>query len=397
MSRIDQLIARHCPHGVEHRELAEIGVVIRGKRFVKEDMRDAGTPCIHYGEIYTRYGTSADQAFSFVDTGHAKRLRRAQHGDVIIASAGERVDEIGKAVAWLGGEEVVIHDACYAFSSPMDPHYVAYFFQSELFRVQIRRYVSSSKISSVSTQDIGRVRIPVPPMVVQREIATILHKMELLNFELEAELAARKRQYDHYRSVLLASARHRRVEIGEFGRVAMCKRIFKHQTKSYGAVPFYKIGTFGKVANAFISRELFEEYRDSFPFPRRGDVLISAAGTIGRVVTYDGGDAYFQDSNIVWIEHDESVVTNAYLRHCFGAIEWAATSGGTIKRLYNSTILRTAIAVPSLDEQRQIVAVLDGIDSLVSDRSAGLPAEIAARRTQYEYYRDKLLTFEGAA
>ena len=102
--------------------------------------------------------------------------------------------------------------------------------------------------------------------------------------------------------------------LGDIGEVKMCKRIFNYQTKDNGDIPFYKIGTFGKEPDAFISRELFNEYRNKYSFPTVGSVLISAAGTIGRLVVFDGTDSYFQDSNIVWIENNNQVISNEYLR-----------------------------------------------------------------------------------
>ena len=96
----------------------------------------------------------------------------------------------------------------------------------------------------------------------------------------------------------------------------MCKRILKNQTTSEGDIPFYKIGTFGKKADAFISRQLFEEYKEKYSFPKKGTILISASGTIGRTVVYDGEPAYYQDSNIIWLEHDESKILNSYLYYC---------------------------------------------------------------------------------
>jgi len=175
----------------------------------------------------------------------------------------------------------------------------------------------------------------------------------------------------------------------------MCKRVFKSDTTPEGDVPFFKIGTFGGEPDAFISRTLYEEYRARYPFPKKGDVLISAAGTIGRALPYDGKPAYFQDSNIVWIANDESLATNAFLRHWYRVIDWT-TDGGTIQRLYNQNIRRARIPLPALEQQARIVAILDKFDALVNDLSVGLPAELAARRAQYEHYRDKLLTFEEA-
>jgi type I restriction enzyme S subunit len=167
----------------------------------------------------------------------------------------------------------------------------------------------------------------------------------------------------------------------------------KAQTNTEGGVPFYKIGTFGKDANAYITQQLFDEYKDKYSFPKKGDILISAAGTIGRTVVYDGEPAYFQDSNIVWIDNDEKLVCNEFLKYCYDSAPWQISEGGTIPRLYNDNLLNAVITIPTLDEQKRIVKVLDRFDSLCNDINDGLPAEIEARQKQYEYYRDKLLTF----
>ena len=184
------------------------------------------------------------------------------------------------------------------------------------------------------------------------------------------------------------------IELGMIGKVSMCKRILKSETNTENGVPFYKIGTFGKHADAYISREKFEEYKTRYSYPKKGDVLISAAGTIGRTVVYNGEDAYYQDSNIVWIANDEQIVLNSYLRYVYQLQPWVASNGGTIARLYNDNISRAKVRIPSLREQARIVHILDCFDALTTDIAHGLPAEIEARRKQYEYYRDKLLTFK---
>ncbi len=182
--------------------------------------------------------------------------------------------------------------------------------------------------------------------------------------------------------------------MGDIGRVSMCKRIMKAETSPDGEVPFFKIGTFGREPDAYISQEKYDEYRKAYSHPKKGDVLISAAGTIGRTVIYGGEPAYYQDSNIVWIDNDEKQVLNKYLFYCYSMKPWAVSNGGTIARLYNDNISKAKIPVPPLEEQERIVTILDRFDTLCNDLASGLPAEIEARRKQYEYYRDKLLTFK---
>lgn len=155
-------------------------------------------------------------------------------------------------------------------------------------------------------------------------------------------------------------------KIGDIAKVCMCKRIFAEQTSETEEIPFYKIGTFGKKADAYISRELYEEYKQRFSFPNVGDILISAAGTLGRVVVFDGQDSYFQDSNIVWLDINKNMLTNQYLYHYYKIIKWASSEGSTIARLYNGIICDTNIALPGVEEQNIIAEKLSDIDQLIS-------------------------------
>ncbi|WQZ71670.1 restriction endonuclease subunit S [Helicobacter pylori] len=152
-----------------------------------------------------------------------------------------------------------------------------------------------------------------------------------------------------------------KVRLGDIGKPCMCKRVMKHQTTPYGEIPFYKIGTFGNTADAFISKKLFLEYKTKYSFPKKGDILISASGTIGRAVIYDGKPAYFQDSNIVWIDNDETLVKNDFLFYVYSNIKWN-TEHTTILRLYNDNFRNTLIPLPPLNEQIAIANVLSGLD-----------------------------------
>ena len=154
-------------------------------------------------------------------------------------------------------------------------------------------------------------------------------------------------------------------KLGDIGSVAMCRRIFKHQTGESGDIPFFKIGTFGGTPDAFIPNELFENFKSKYPYPKKGDILISASGSIGRTVVFTGTKEYFQDSNIVWLKHDDSI-TNLFLRHLYLVVRWAGIEGSTIKRLYNDNILNTEILLPSVQEQVKIALILDQIDNLIT-------------------------------
>ena len=154
-------------------------------------------------------------------------------------------------------------------------------------------------------------------------------------------------------------------KLGELGKVSMCKRVFKSETSEIGEIPFYKIGTFGEVADSYISKSLFEEYRGKYPYPKVGDILISASGSIGRTVVYTGKAEYFQDSNIVWLDHGGKI-DNRFLLAFYSVVKWAGIEGSTIKRLYNENILNTQICLPSLSEQEAVGNLFRKFDSLIS-------------------------------
>lgn len=155
--------------------------------------------------------------------------------------------------------------------------------------------------------------------------------------------------------------------LGKVGEVSMCKRIMKHQTNDVGGVPFFKIGTFGGIADAYIDKDLFCEYKKKYSYPNIGDILLSAAGTIGRLVVFDGNDAYFQDSNIVWVSNNEKLVINKYLYYLYRIIKWRTSEGGIVSRLYNNEIRKTEIVIPPFEEQKKIAEILGTWDRAIEE------------------------------
>ena len=357
MNTIKQLIDKYCPDGVEYKKLGEIADIGTGS----QDRKDA----VDNG-MYPFYVRSKD----------VLRIDKYLFDEEAIIIPGE--GGIGDIFHYVKGK-YGLHQRAYRVhlsDTSILTKYLYYYFSSSFKKFIFNKAVSAT-VTSIRKPMLEKFEVPVPPIPVQREIVRILDSFTSLEAELEAELEARREWKT----------------LGEIGEVCMCKRIMKNQTNAEGCIPFYKIGTFGKKADAFISEELYEEYKQKYSFPRKGEVLISAAGTIGRAVIYDGEPAYFQDSNIVWIANDESLVLNKYLYYFYSVADWRL-EGGTIKRLYNNNLKAVKIPLPSLSTQRRIVSILDRFESLVNDITTGLPAEIAARRQQYEYYRDQLLSFK---
>lgn len=185
-------------------------------------------------------------------------------------------------------------------------------------------------------------------------------------------------------------------KIGEIGKVSMCKRILKNQTSVVGDIPFFKIGTFGKKADAYISKEIYDEYVGKYSFPKKGDILLSASGTIGRRVIYDGKPAYFQDSNIVWIANDEREVLNEYLYKFYGYCNWNPSKGATISRLYNEDLRNIIISFPkSLEEQQTIVAKLDQAFAAIDQAKANIEKNIANAKELFQSKLNQIFSQKG--
>lgn len=188
--------------------LSEVGKFTRGKRFVKADSVDEGTPCIHYGELYTYYGVATEKAKSYLDPSLASKLRFANTGDVIIVAAGENDTDIGVGVVWEGKERIAVHDACYIFSHEQNPKYISYYLRSSFYHSQIKRYVADGKVCSLSSDGIGKATLPLIPLEAQNDI---VEEIDLINNfcnekdkGILREISMRKQQYDYYKRQLLS-------------------------------------------------------------------------------------------------------------------------------------------------------------------------------------------------
>ena len=347
------------------KKLGELGTIVRGKGIRRNETVDRGLPCIRYGEIYTSYNYILDCPHSFVSKDVFARCPKIKEGDVVFTLTGENKDEIAKALAYLGKDEIAAGGDLAIWSKHgCDPKFLAYMMYAPKLIEAKARASNGDIIVHASVKKMQEIDIPLPPLSEQKRIVAKIdaafEKIDKLKANAERNL---KNAKELFQSALDEAMRPKpgwvEKRLGEVGPVCMCKRILKSETNESGGVPFYKIGTFGKTPNAYISEETYRRYRELYKFPRKGEILISAAGTIGRTVVYDGEPAYFQDSNIVWIANDETKVSNAYLQWYYKTSPWCVTKGATIPRLYNDNITSAAIAIPPIAEQRQIVKRLD--------------------------------------
>jgi type I restriction enzyme S subunit len=193
----------HLPMGYEG-----VGEFIRGGGLQKKDFTEIGVGCIHYGQIYTYYGTYTDKTKTYVSEDFFKKARKAKSGDLVIATTSENDEDVCKAVAWLGHEEIAVSsDAC-IYRHNLNPKYVSYFFQTEQFQKQKRQYITGTKVRRVNADDLAKILIPIPPAAQQERIVAILDKFDALTSSitegLPREIALRQKQYGYYRDLLLS-------------------------------------------------------------------------------------------------------------------------------------------------------------------------------------------------
>jgi len=192
---------------VEYKTLGEVGELIRGNGLQKKDFTETGVGCIHYGQIYTYYGTFANKTKSFVSKELAKSLKKANNGDLVITSTSENIEDVCKAVAWLGDDEIVTGGHATIFKHHENPKYLSYYFQTQNFSDQKKKYAKGTKVIDVSAKDLAKIKIPVPLLAEQNRIVSILDKFDALvndiSIGLPAELKARRQQYEYYRGKLL--------------------------------------------------------------------------------------------------------------------------------------------------------------------------------------------------
>ncbi len=199
----DGMMAMADKAGISVVTISELGTITRGKRFVRDDVRESGQPCIHYGDMYTYYGTKANKTKTFLDKDFQKKMRYAHKGDVVIVGAGENDYDIGVGLVWVGDEPAAVHDACYILEHKQDPMYISYYLRSNIYHQQLRQFVSSGKISSFSAEGLGKVYIPIQPLEKQHSIVRTLDAFDSYITKLEKLIALREKQYEYYREKLL--------------------------------------------------------------------------------------------------------------------------------------------------------------------------------------------------
>ena len=375
---------------VEWLSLGELGDFIRGNGLQKKDFVESGFPAIHYGQIYTRYGLSADKTFTYVLPELANKLRKAQKNDLLLATTSENDEDVVKPLAWLG-DNVAISGDMMLFRHEQNVKYLAYFFQSEIFQTQKMKYITGAKVRRVSSGDLSKIKIPIPcsnnpekSLTIQSEIVRILDKFTALTAELTAELNMRKKQYNYYRDQLL-SFDEGEVEwktLGEIihmraGQHIPASKINSSQTDEYSYPCFGGNGVRGFVKDKSHDGE---------------HLLIGRQGALCGNVQRMKGSFYATEHavvvtvtdaiNIDWAFH---VLTVMNLNQYASQSAQPGLAVGKIQSL--------KIPLPPVNAQKKNAEILDKFETLTASIAEGLPREIELRQQQYEYYRDLLFSF----
>lgn len=335
-------------------------------------------PYIEVGVIrntnFTKDGELDDSDIAYLEVEKKQfENRKLTYGDIILEkSGGGPKQPVGRVVIFNKKEgDFSFSNFTSAIrvkkSSELDFNFLYRFlFFSYISGITEKMQSHSTGIRNLDSKLYKNIEIPFPPLPEQHRIVKLLdevfEKTTKAKENAEKNLNNSKELFESYLQSVFANPGEDWDEktLGDIGKPSMCKRILKHQTSSVGEIPFYKIGTFGKTPNAFISKEIYNEFRTKYSFPKKGDILISASGTIGRRVRYDGEPAFFQDSNIVWISNDEKQVLNDYLYVFYEFCDWQPSKGATIARLYNSNLTSIKIVFPkSIGVQKEIIKKLD--------------------------------------
>ena len=374
---------------VEWLRLGEIGELVRGNGLPKTDFTENGVPAIHYGQIYTYYGNETVQTLSFVSSETAKKLKKVNKGDVVITNTSENLEDVGKALLYLGEAQAVTggHATIFKPDPKILGKYFVYCTQHSFFFDAKRKLAKGTKVIDVSATDMAKIKFPIPcpdnskkSLEIQAEIVRILDAMTAHTAELTAELTARKKQYDYYRDKLL-SFEEGEVEWSALGEVARIKNGKDHKSLSEGSIPVYGSGGIMRYVNKY-----------AYDQP---SVLIPRKGSLGNLFYID--KPFWNVDTIFYTEVNDSIIKPKFLYYFLTTAKLGEMNqAGGVPSQTQSVLNKLMIPVPSLEVQSRIVAILDKFDALTSSLTEGLPREIELREKQYAYYRDLLLSFPGA-
>ena len=361
---------------VEWKKLGDICDIIRGNGVQKTDFVEKGVGCIHYGQIYTHYGPFTYTTNKFVSKEVFEKARKASKGDIIMTDTSENVEDICKSVAYLGEEDIAVSNHALILKHKQNPKFLTYSTLTDSFLIQKKKYVVGAKVSSIKPEYLAQIKIYLPSLSEQTRIVGILDTFTASIENLKEQIAERRKQYEHYRDQLLDLEGKEGVEMKMLGELSKKISSGKNKTKNReGLYPVF--GSTGIIA-----------YCDRFVFDKPL-ILVARVGANAGFVHLSHGK-YDVTDNTLFIELLEGISQKyIYYNLVKEKVNRYAKGGG--QPLITSSVLKEIIIpVPSLEEQSRIVSILDTFEASI----ANLEAQLKEREKQYEYYRNKLLTFE---
>ena len=395
MSKLEELIEQYCPDGVEWKPLGELGDFYSGLTGkTKSDFTGGNEKFITYVNVFNNPSLKTD-VLEKVKIAEGERQNTIQYGDVLFTGSSETPDECGMSsvLTHKTEEKLYLNSFCFGFRffdlSDKCPSFMKYLFRSTNIRKAICKTANGVTRYNISKKEFAKIEIPIIPLPVQEEIARILDAFTELQAELQAELQKRQQQYNFYRDNLLNFNRGGQeikwMKMSEIGHNLDKKRKpITAGKREFGQIPYY--GASGIV-----------DYVKDFLFD--GDyLLVSEDGANLLTRTYP---IAFSIHGKTWVNNHAHVIefkeraTRKFVEYYLNSIDLSPwISAGAQPKLTQDSLNKLTIPIPPLEEQNRIVAILDRFDTLTNDLTSGLPAEMEKRRQQYEYYRDRLLTFK---
>ncbi len=397
MTKLEQLIKELCPDGVEYKTIGDIAIdIYRGSGIKRDQVTSDGIPCVRYGEIYTTYNLWFDECVSHTKTEYVQSPKYFDHGDILFAITGESVEEIAKSIAYTGHEKGLAGGDIVVLKHKQNPKYLSYVLSTQRSLRQKSAGKVKAKVVHSSVPDIKSIIIPLPPLEIQSEIVRILDRFTMeLSKELVNELNSRKKQYDYYSKVLLSfseETKHKKLrELVNFRNGKGHEKIISTDGK-YVVINSKYISTNGKVKK-YSNNQICPLFID--------DILMVMSDlpngkALAKCFLVDKDDTFTLNQRIGAFHIKTNDIITRFLFYVLNRNSQLLRydNGVDQTNLRKDDILDISIPVPPIVEQQKIVDILDRLDKLCNDITKGIPAEIEARQKQYEYYRDKLLTFK---